>query len=113
MSGLLFAVHPIHTEAVAGVVGRADVLSCLFFLLALHLYMDYCNARGAVRSLNGRGAATRWVYFGGFAACTLASMLSKEHGLTAVGVCLVYDLLVHQRLRPTDLLALHKVRPPH
>ena len=37
-------------------------------------------------------------------------MLSKEHGISVVGVCLVYDLFIHQRLRPTDLLApLHKV----
>jgi len=45
MSGLVFAVHPVHTEAVAGVVGRADVLACLFFLLAIRLYIDYCHAR--------------------------------------------------------------------
>jgi len=34
LSGLLFAVHPVHSEAVAGVVGRADVLACFFFLLS-------------------------------------------------------------------------------
>ena len=31
--GILFAVHPIHCEAVAGVVGRADVLATLFCFL--------------------------------------------------------------------------------
>ena len=39
VAGLLFASHPIHTEAVAGVVGRADILACLFFpfgILVLH-----------------------------------------------------------------------------
>jgi len=34
--GLLFAVHPIHAEAVAGVVGRADILATIFCLLSKH-----------------------------------------------------------------------------
>ena len=38
ISGLLFAVHPVHTEAVAGVVGRAEVLSAVFFFAALLSY---------------------------------------------------------------------------
>lgn len=45
VAGLLFAAHPIHTEAVAGVVGRADILACLFFLLAFLCYMRYCKYR--------------------------------------------------------------------
>ena len=114
VSGLMFAVHPIHAEAVAGVVGRADVLACLFFLLAVNLYVDYCNARHRreAPTLNGCGRAsrcTRWMYFVGFVLSACASMLSKEHGVTVVAVCLVYDLFLHQRLRPTHLLALHKV----
>ena len=39
-AGLLFAAHPIHTEAVAGVVGRAETLACLFFLLSLLRCID-------------------------------------------------------------------------
>lgn len=112
MSGLLFAVHPVHAEAVAGVVGRADVLACLFFLLAINFYIDYCNARHSRQpaTVNGRRPyRTRWLYLVGFVLCTSASMLSKEHGITVVAVCLVYDLFLHQRLRPTQLLALHKV----
>ncbi|MDZ4803360.1 MAG: tetratricopeptide repeat protein [Candidatus Eisenbacteria bacterium] len=34
LAGLIFAVHPIHTEAVANVVGRAELLSALGFLAA-------------------------------------------------------------------------------
>lgn len=36
--GLLFAVHPAHVEAVAGIVGRADLLAALWLLLALWLH---------------------------------------------------------------------------
>ncbi|GFU38457.1 transmembrane and TPR repeat-containing protein 3 [Trichonephila clavipes] len=34
-AALLFATHPIHTEAVSSAVGRAEVLSALFFLSSL------------------------------------------------------------------------------
>jgi tetratricopeptide (TPR) repeat protein len=37
----LFAVHPIHVESVAWVAERKDVLSTLFFLLALLAYQRY------------------------------------------------------------------------
>lgn len=51
VAGLLFAAHPIHTEAVAGIVGRADVLACLFYLLTLLSYMQYAALRdGKARS---------------------------------------------------------------
>uniref|UniRef100_A0A3B5LJS7 dolichyl-phosphate-mannose--protein mannosyltransferase n=1 Tax=Xiphophorus couchianus TaxID=32473 RepID=A0A3B5LJS7_9TELE len=39
LAGLLFASHPVHTEAVAGVVGRADEGAALFFLLSLLCYL--------------------------------------------------------------------------
>ncbi len=35
IASVLFAVHPIHVEAVANVVGRAEVLAALFLLLGL------------------------------------------------------------------------------
>ncbi|XP_077123061.1 protein O-mannosyl-transferase TMTC1 isoform X2 [Ranitomeya variabilis] len=48
-SSLLFAVHPVHTEAVAGIVGRADVMSCALFLLA---FLCYIRASSAQQSRN-------------------------------------------------------------
>ena len=38
IAGLLFAVHPIHTEAVAGLVGRTELLSAIFFCLSFLSY---------------------------------------------------------------------------
>jgi len=38
IGGILFAVHPLHTEAVAWIAGRKDLLSALFFLLSFVLY---------------------------------------------------------------------------
>ncbi|KAK3517804.1 hypothetical protein QTP70_018967 [Hemibagrus guttatus] len=44
LTALLFAVHPIHTEAVSGIVGRADVLACMLFLLAFLSYIRSVSA---------------------------------------------------------------------
>ncbi len=45
LAALLFAVHPVHTEAVAGVVGRADVLAAVFFLGSVLAYARHVGAR--------------------------------------------------------------------
>jgi tetratricopeptide (TPR) repeat protein len=41
----LFALHPLHVEPVAWVAGRKDVLSTLFWLLALLMYVRYAGVR--------------------------------------------------------------------
>lgn len=41
--GLLFLLHPLHTEAVMWVSGRKDVLSTFFFLLTLIYWMRWRN----------------------------------------------------------------------
>ena len=38
-AGLLFAVHPLHSEAIAWAAARKDVLSAFFFLLSLNCYI--------------------------------------------------------------------------
>src|SRR3989338_8803937 len=39
--GVFFAIHPLHTEAVAWASGRKDLLSTLFVLSALITYVYY------------------------------------------------------------------------
>ncbi|XP_015513359.1 protein O-mannosyl-transferase TMTC1 [Neodiprion lecontei] len=75
LTGLLFAAHPIHTEAVTGIVGRADVLACIFFLLSFLAYHGQQTAH--VWSSVGLGAL---------------SMLAKETGVTVLVLNLLYDL---------------------
>ena len=82
ISSLAFALNPIHTEAVAGIVGRADILAGIFFLSALLTFDQY------QKSMKIKNEGTRpfliWTVF--FA--TLA-MFCKESGITVLGVCLV------------------------
>jgi hypothetical protein len=47
IGGLLFAVHPVHVEAVANVVGRADVLMTLFCLSGALAYLSRGLSAGA------------------------------------------------------------------
>ncbi len=40
VAAMLYAVHPAKTEAVAGVVGTAEILSAIFCFLAFHLFSE-------------------------------------------------------------------------
>lgn len=42
---LLFAVHPIHTEVIANIKGRDELLAFLFLLLSLFAFLTYLNNR--------------------------------------------------------------------
>ncbi|KAG8261394.1 Protein O-mannosyl-transferase tmtc3 [Homalodisca vitripennis] len=88
VSAMLFAVHPIHTEAVTGVVGRAETLSSVFFLAAFILY-----AKSTKRK---RFTGWRWLVFSMLAVAT--AMLCKEQGITITGICAVYELFVAQKV---------------
>uniref|UniRef100_A0A8D8YQH0 dolichyl-phosphate-mannose--protein mannosyltransferase n=1 Tax=Cacopsylla melanoneura TaxID=428564 RepID=A0A8D8YQH0_9HEMI len=80
LAGLLFATHPVHTEAVAGIVGRADILACIFFLLSFLTYHDVswkCRGHMVISFI-----------------MALCAMLAKETGVTVLLVNLLYDAYV-------------------
>jgi protein O-mannosyl-transferase len=89
VAALLFAVHPVHVEAVANVVGRAEVLSTLFAVLAVLCYQwdgDLADA-GDHSSLRRVGATL------GTIACTALALASKESAFAVPGLLLLSDLL--------------------
>ena len=73
VTGLAWAVAPVHTEAVTGVVGRADILASLLSLLTILSH----RARG-------------WTMVTPLLAAL--AMLAKEQGVTVLAVCLALDL---------------------
>ncbi|XP_060533204.1 protein O-mannosyl-transferase TMTC1-like [Cylas formicarius] len=81
LAGLLFSVHPVHTEAVTGIVGRADVLACVFFLLSILAYHGYAT--------DGKHHVWLSVTMGGL------SMLAKETGVTVLLLNLAYDFYLN------------------
>ncbi|RZF38686.1 hypothetical protein LSTR_LSTR003492 [Laodelphax striatellus] len=93
VAAMLFAVHPIHTEAVTGVVGRAETLSSVYFLAAFLFYTKATK----------RKKSTGWRYLVLSMLSMATAMLCKEQGITIAGVCTVYELFVAQKLRVSDL----------
>eukprot|EP00804_Cyclotella_cryptica_P018614 CCRYP_011415-RA/>CCRYP_011415-RA protein AED:0.21 eAED:0.21 QI:4399/1/1/1/0.33/0.28/7/233/939 len=72
-ASILFAVHPIHTEPVASIVGRSDLLCGCFYLTGIWLY------------INGR--------FQPALAMAACGTLSKETGIAVFGVFIASDCI--------------------
>jgi len=75
LTGLLFAVHPIHTEPVAWAAGVVDLSYSFFYLLAFYILV-----RGAGRT---RNLVLALAAYG-------AALLSKEPAITFPAVALIY-----------------------
>lgn len=69
---LLFLVHPVHTEVVANIKSRDEILSLLFLLLTL----GYLLREGSST------ATDRWKAAG----CYALALLSKENGIVLLGI---------------------------
>jgi protein O-mannosyl-transferase len=89
VAGLLFAVHPVHVEAVANVVGRAELMAALFTVLAVYA--------GVVRQSIGWSAAALGL-----------GLLSKENAAVApalIGLAWLLGLARPDRRRMALFLA--------
>jgi tetratricopeptide (TPR) repeat protein len=80
VGALLFAVHPIHVEVVANVVGRKDALVAAFVVGTAILH---------ARALRRGGA-----WMAAPVACFLGAVFSKENGLVALGLVGLQDVLL-------------------
>ncbi|XP_016831711.1 protein O-mannosyl-transferase TMTC3 isoform X1 [Cricetulus griseus] len=96
IAALLFAVHPIHTEAVTGVVGRAELLSSVFFLAA---FLSYTKSKGPDNSIV-------WTPIALTVLLVAVATLCKEQGITVIGICCVYEVFVAQGVRKNYTLPL-------
>jgi protein O-mannosyl-transferase len=92
VAGLLFAVHPVHVEAVANVVGRAEVLAAVFTVAAVLLYLwdGRLVARGETRSARRAAAASATLL------AVLCALASKESAFAAPGLLLLVDWIDRQ-----------------
>uniref|UniRef100_A0A6P4EDN8 dolichyl-phosphate-mannose--protein mannosyltransferase n=1 Tax=Drosophila rhopaloa TaxID=1041015 RepID=A0A6P4EDN8_DRORH len=79
-AGVLFAAHPAHTEAVAGLVGRADLAACVCYLLAYLTYRRHMLSR-------------EWGSLILTIVLALAALLCKETAITALLLCGLCDVL--------------------
>ncbi len=82
-AAFFFAAHAVHTEAVANVVGRAELMCAAFFLGSLLCYIP--PERGEAPSSRARYAASLALY--------ALALLCKENAVTLPGVIALYDLV--------------------
>lgn len=103
MVAALFAVHPIHVESVAWVAERKDVLSGLFWMLALHAYARYGRAHGA------------WGWYAASIGAFALGLMSKPMVVTFPFVLLLLDLWPLERFslsEPRKIVALALEKTP-
>ena len=59
VAGLIFAVHPIHVEAVANIVGRAELMAAVFTLLSVWAVVEKGSVWWSAVALGLRGSSAR------------------------------------------------------
>lgn len=85
---LFFTIHPLRAESVGWVTERRDVLSGLFFLLTILIYLKACDASGRHR---------RWLLAGSVGLYALA-LVSKASVMVLPAVLVLLDIYPLRRL---------------
>jgi len=97
-AGLIFAAHPVQTEAVTYIHQRSSSMAGMFFLLSLVLYLRWRLSPGAGSS-GGRRRA--WLWYAGSVLAAVCAMKSKENAFTLPFVIVLCEFLFFGgRVRP-------------
>jgi hypothetical protein len=100
LGALVFAVHPVHVEAVANVVGQSEMLAGIPMLAALALYAR--ARRDGVMSTRTTVAIL---------ACYALALASKEHGITLPALLALMEF-VPRGAAPGESTAIPRPRAP-
>lgn len=92
-TSLLFTVHPVHTEAVSYISGRADSLALLFMLLCLIFY---------IKTLHSKNIGLYILMISSY----ILAILSKENSLILPALILLYHYAFKKRLKIKEFLPL-------
>ncbi len=76
----LFALYPLHPEAVSWITGRVDSVVTAFCLAAVFFYMKFSQSG-------------RMLFFGAAAASEILGLLSKEMAITLPAVFVLYEII--------------------
>ena len=87
--GALFAVHPVHVESVANVVGQAELLVAVALLGATLLYLR-----------DRQSGSLRWSTAGWILLVYAAGCLSKEHAVVLPAILVAAELTVIEDRTP-------------
>jgi len=86
LTGILFVVHPIHTEAVAYISGRADPLAFAFMIMALIFYIKSTSPKNIL-------------FVALMSISYILALLSRENSLMLPVLILIYHLTFPRRDR--------------
>jgi len=101
VTAMVFCVHPMHTESVAALVGRADLLAGCLLVVALLAIVPSSSAYQAYTP--GDGLDPTFMPFKRFAIAVLAgtgAAFSKETGVTTFGLLMVRECLIALTSQP-------------
>lgn len=93
LAAALFAVHPVHVEAVANVVGQSELWVGLLATVAMAVYLRARAGGTAHRPLSPRSMA-------GIALLFTAALFFKEHAIVLPAILLVAETTVVRDERP-------------
>jgi len=83
----IWALHPLQTESVTNIVGRAELLAALGVLAGLLCHVKRASAEGR----------RRMGWLAGLAAAQAVGLFSKENGAVLPALMLLYDLVWRER----------------
>lgn len=84
MTAAVFGLHPLNTQAVSYISQRAEILSTLFFLAAIILFLESFERSGPAKGLFSLGVVVSFLF----------SVWSKLTTISFAGVLFVTDLFV-------------------
>lgn len=99
LSTLIFAVHPIHTEAVSWVSGRTDSLVTLFFFASFLFYLEFTKELEYHKEDNSLHKITKKNYVYLFLSLLFyaAGLLTKEMIVTMPVIIILYDFVYRKK----------------
>jgi hypothetical protein len=114
----IFALHPVHAESVAWITERRNVLSALFYLLAMRAYLGFCRLGVSTATAAGGGGAARaedtlaalqpcarrWPAYGLALLAFVAALLSKTVTCSLPAALLLIVWWQRPRLTLRDIL---------
>lgn len=86
---LIFALHPIHTEAVSWVSGRTDSFVTVFFFAAFLYYLKFINFDNSNKQPEPKYLTFALIFYG-------LGLLTKEMMITFPAVIILFDFIYRQ-----------------
>jgi Tfp pilus assembly protein PilF len=84
IAAILMAIHPLNTESVSYISGRAIVLCAVFYMLSMLIFDSHLRNPS-------------WRTFVGFIVCFILAGLSKENAAAIPIIALLYVYLLHDK----------------